>query len=351
MGSPPCEDLLNHLKPTYWFSAHLHCKFSALIPHADTDQATKFLALDKCLPKRRFLQLLDIDTPACRPVQLSYDLEWLAILINTKHLISVKQSPNYMPGPGSPYRWIFTPTEEEKSAVLLRLDSLTIPINFTRTAEPYNPAAAASNRHTTQPQAQLNPQSTSFCDLLDIDDPLSLVMVMSGRPLNHSTYNDTLSSTFNDSALSVTQSDSSFNTTSEITPLKRPVRSEFILPVPVQNTSALNPDEVSIDDDDDDDADFIVEDSSEQDSSVLDSTVSTSFTHVSFSPPSYKEKSDKSITDEVASLLTETVNIVSPLARKLDAEDDGIDGAAVEDISPPKKFKRRNQAIYAADNE
>ena len=55
LGSPPTMDLLDKLKPSYWFSAHLHVKFSALCPH---DKGyTKFLALDKCLPKRRFLQV------------------------------------------------------------------------------------------------------------------------------------------------------------------------------------------------------------------------------------------------------------------------------------------------------
>ncbi|KZV28875.1 lariat debranching enzyme [Dorcoceras hygrometricum] len=79
LGNRAAANLLGKLKPSHWFSAHLHCKFSALVHHMDNDSVTKFLALDKCLPGRKFLQVV-VDIPSdMGPYELQYDEEWLAI--------------------------------------------------------------------------------------------------------------------------------------------------------------------------------------------------------------------------------------------------------------------------------
>lgn len=192
LGSPPCEELLNHIKPSYWFSAHLHCKFSALIPHETTDRFTKFLALDKCLPKRKFLQILDIGDAVKdgEKLELFYDLEWLTILSLTNHLISVKNVAGYMPGPGGgKERYDFKPTTDEMDFVLQKFEnSLKIPENFRQTVEAYK--INSNKKFYKQPTSEINPQTTIFCDTLQIDDPLSLAMIMAGKELNHSSFAD-----------------------------------------------------------------------------------------------------------------------------------------------------------------
>jgi lariat debranching enzyme len=40
LGSPPLLEVLNVIKPDYWFSAHLHVKFAAVFDHNDGHSAT-----------------------------------------------------------------------------------------------------------------------------------------------------------------------------------------------------------------------------------------------------------------------------------------------------------------------
>ncbi|KAF2904181.1 hypothetical protein ILUMI_02001 [Ignelater luminosus] len=178
LGSKPFEELLNHLQPKYWFAAHLHCKFAALVQHSEK-KATKFLALDKCLPKRRFLQITDIPHDTNLKIELTYDLEWLTILNLTNDMLSVKAVHTYMPGPGWVQRWQFTPTEEEKSKTLMRFsNNLVVPRNFTKTAEAYNPQNPKS-RYVKSPSPYINNQTVEFCNKLEVDDPLVLLNAFS----------------------------------------------------------------------------------------------------------------------------------------------------------------------------
>ncbi|XP_065211972.1 lariat debranching enzyme B isoform X1 [Planococcus citri] len=179
LGNKPCKELLDHLKPNYWFAAHLHTKFSALVDHKckenpGENRKTAFLALDKCLPRRKYHEIIDIPSDENNSeIELYYDLEWLTILHLTDHLMSSRKSTNSMPNStSSGERWMFTPTEDEKNFVLLRMNNdLKIPLNFERTARCYE-YNRNSRSKPDPPKAIPNPQTEIFCRKLGIRDPI-----------------------------------------------------------------------------------------------------------------------------------------------------------------------------------
>ncbi|KAG7157311.1 lariat debranching enzyme A-like isoform X2 [Homarus americanus] len=179
LGSRAAEDLLKKIRPKYWFSGHLHVKFPAVLRHKDENtqkvKVTKFLALDKCLPRRDFLQVIEV--PSTQPLEISYDAEWLTILRLTNHLLSVGTQTVYMPGPGGSERYQFTPTKEEiEETIQMMNGNLRIPNNFSPTAESYNQNKGKPKMELVcMPLPVLNPQTTTLCDKLDLDDPLSLL--------------------------------------------------------------------------------------------------------------------------------------------------------------------------------
>lgn len=217
LGSAPCEELLHRLQPRYWFSAHLHCKFAAIVPHGpppSSDSAekerktTKFLALDKVLPNRHFLQFIDVEVDATAAEEMgggvlgrhfSFDPKWLAVLKATHGLtVPVKRRVQLPP------RSAVVVTEEEVEWVKERIraaygemnrhevapstadgDSaaadatatkaaaddtyLRIPQGlFVRTQEPHN---AGSPPPPIPHERSGYPQMKALFDLLDVRDP------------------------------------------------------------------------------------------------------------------------------------------------------------------------------------
>lgn len=81
LGSPVSWQLLRQLKPRWWLSAHLHVRYEAVVKHGkrkvtneneleldlsdeekeEEPSETRFLALDKCLPRRRWLEVIEVD--------------------------------------------------------------------------------------------------------------------------------------------------------------------------------------------------------------------------------------------------------------------------------------------------
>ena len=208
LGSPPARDIMDSLKPRFWFSAHLHCKFAAIIPHGGegSDITTKFLALDKCLPRRQFLQVLNIgdEIKEEESVTLKYCPQWLAILRSTNHLLSVEKKPRYTPGPGSSERFDFRPTDEEVASVKgLLKDDLEVPFNFEQTALAYKDTGEKINmRNVPQPQGTTNGQTTSLCSQLGIHDPMALLLGHRSNSVTTSANNYSLNKSYTNDKVS-----------------------------------------------------------------------------------------------------------------------------------------------------
>ncbi|XP_078118762.1 lariat debranching enzyme [Sander vitreus] len=173
LGSPAAEELLSHLQPSYWFSAHLHVKFAAVMQHPPKATAaprvTKFLSLDKCLPYREFLQIVDVPERPGSSEGLEYDPEWLAILKATNSLQRTTPHPwNPPENNGLHERWDFRPSEAAMMKVVEELSGdLAIPDNFSRTVPAYDPNKPQP--HVTA-SCHANPQTTELCATFGLTD-------------------------------------------------------------------------------------------------------------------------------------------------------------------------------------
>ena len=181
LGNQLLTPLLFHLKPRHWFAAHLHVRFAATVSHKLNDErtiSTHFLALDKCLPRRKYLEVIDI--PSGETVMgekvLSHDPEWLAILRATDHLLSVDQGPNYrVPDPcDNRPNALREPVSQEKVDEVFTLwtNDLTIAANFACV----EPALLDRDTDPGRTRSFPHPHTTEFCRKNAITDPIAKIL-------------------------------------------------------------------------------------------------------------------------------------------------------------------------------
>ncbi|XP_048606403.1 lariat debranching enzyme [Brassica napus] len=158
LGSKPAALLLEKLKPRYWFSAHLHCKFAASIQHGSDGSVTKFLALDKCAPGKNFLQIIEVESEP-GAVEILYDEEWLAITRKFNSVFPLTQRrANFSSAAMN--------IEESREWVRKKLEERQFkPFEFVKTVPAYNPSQRVFDSIPDIPQ---NPQTLSLLELLGL---------------------------------------------------------------------------------------------------------------------------------------------------------------------------------------
>lgn len=146
------------------------------VPSNITNEETQFLALDKCLPNRQFLQLLVIDpisqaqSSETSDFRLSYDKEWLAITrVFAGDLKLGDVNSQVPPNMGeSHYLPLIIAEETWVDDNIVGPGLMKIPENFEITAPVYDPAIGV--KAAEQPKEYTNPQTTAFCKLLGIEN-------------------------------------------------------------------------------------------------------------------------------------------------------------------------------------
>jgi lariat debranching enzyme len=151
------------------------------VPETITNKTTRFLALDKCEPKRHFLELLEIPTVSeqngsqrARPFRLEYDKEWLAITrVFADELQLGDPAVQMQPDRGQAfYKPLIEEAEQWVEENVVKAGKMMVPENFTPTAPFFDPAVPITTDEL--PPEFTNPQTAQFCELIGIENKFHL---------------------------------------------------------------------------------------------------------------------------------------------------------------------------------
>ncbi|CAH1759167.1 12579_t:CDS:10 [Entrophospora sp. SA101] len=147
---------------------------------------TRFLSLDKCVPGRKFLQILDFPNNDNEVMELKYDEEWLAIIKATNPYFSTSHVQEILPTENEINSKIETELKWIKENISNKESGLLIPKNFRPTAPAYD--------DTLSPTQQKSFNTNFIAPLDDMHDPLFDIRFKNGllsfsepSSLSHST--------------------------------------------------------------------------------------------------------------------------------------------------------------------
>ncbi|KAI0884928.1 lariat debranching enzyme, C-terminal domain-containing protein [Annulohypoxylon maeteangense] len=153
------------------------------VPPTIKNKTVRFLALDKCLPGRKYLQLCDIHPISESPTDkskssnnskqryvLEYDPEWLAITRAFAPYLTIG-GQHMSQAPPDLGEEVYRPMiDRERAWVDLNIvdkGKLAVPHNFALTATPHR-RGVDPDFVDEQPDEHTNPQTTTFCELLGV---------------------------------------------------------------------------------------------------------------------------------------------------------------------------------------
>lgn len=160
------------------------------VPHSITNTEVRFLALNKCGPRRDFLQVCDLhpvdpshldkyppsstaDGPNTR-YPLQYDPEWLAITRVFHPHLAIADRPASVPADEGEAAYLPL-IQQERAWVeenIVVKDKLCVPRNFAPTAPALTPGSQETQPELwsvhsgIQPREYTNPQTTAFCEMM-----------------------------------------------------------------------------------------------------------------------------------------------------------------------------------------
>ncbi|KAI0205559.1 lariat debranching enzyme, C-terminal domain-containing protein [Astrocystis sublimbata] len=151
------------------------------VPASITNTTTRFLALDKCLPGRKYIQLstlspvdasqLTLHPPSSstpkRRYTLHYDPEWLAITRVFAQTLTIggdSSAPTPQNLGEEEYTRLIDAERTWVDEHVVKAGKLAVPDNFAITAPPHQKGMPESTHD--QPEEYTNPQTTAFCELV-----------------------------------------------------------------------------------------------------------------------------------------------------------------------------------------